>query len=104
VIHVTRSYQRTKDVTRCVFESPNAFGSRVPPGSDAAVLSARPDSLAAIRGGVLLLRGKEGRERGGRGGEKMEGKGRGLPSLYLTSGYGPEDARTHLNDEQREAE
>jgi len=51
-----------------------------------------PLGSAAIRGGVLLLRGKEGREgrRNGRKkgkGEKRtreKGKGRGLPPVYLT--------------------
>jgi len=47
---------------------------------------------AAIGGGVLLLRGREGRGREGRGeirGKKREKKGRGreLSTLYLTSGY-----------------
>jgi len=40
--------------------------------------SAPQDPLAAIEGGVLLLRGREGRDR----------EGRRLPPLYLTSGYG----------------
>jgi len=55
-----------------------------------------PDPLAAIGGRDLLLRGrggegrKKGREKGGGGREKEgEGKWRGLPPLYLTSGYGP---------------
>jgi len=61
-------------------------------------LSAPPDPLAAIRGGFLLLRGKEGREGEGRRNERkrgdrrkrMGGKGKGgLPPLYLISGYGP---------------
>jgi len=76
-------------------------------------LQRSPGPLAAIGGGVLLLRGREGRGRKGIGkggdiewrgeewegrgegrereGEKRrgEGKGRGLPHLYLTSGYGP---------------
>jgi len=55
-------------------------------------LRAPPDSIAAIGGGVLLLRGRE--EKGeGREGEATRkgrgGKGRGLPPLYLTSGFGP---------------
>jgi len=32
ILRVTRSQKRTKDVTRRVFESPNAFGSRALPG------------------------------------------------------------------------
>jgi len=64
-------------------------------------LSAPPEPLAAIGGGVLLLRGREGRgwkgegrgwewkgkgrERGEKGGR---GKGRKLLRLYLTSGHG----------------
>jgi len=64
-------------------------------------LSAPPHRLTAIGGGVLLLRGREGmggegrgygsgREgKGGRREKGGEGKGRGLPPLYLTSGYGP---------------
>jgi len=53
--------------------------------------SAPPDLLAAIGGGVLLIRGREGS--GGEGRRKDEEKGRegfkgkGLLSLYLTSGY-----------------
>jgi len=49
-------------------------------------------------GGVLLLRGREGREgkregrrKGGEGREKG-GEGKGLPPLYLTSGHWPVDA------------
>jgi len=56
-----------------------------------------PRPLAAIGGGVLLIRGREGREgkREGRrkGGEEREkGGGKGLPPLHLTSGYWPVDA------------
>jgi len=65
MLHVTRSHKRTKDVvTRRVFESPkapNAFGGRW--GS----LIAPPDPLAAIGGGILLLRGRK-RGRGENGG------------------------------------
>ena len=62
-------------------------------------LERSPDPLAAIGERVLLLRERE--ERGGekkRKGRKREekeekragdGKCRGLPRLYLTSGYGP---------------
>ena len=46
-------------------------------------LSASPDPIAAIGGGVLLLMGREGR------GKEREGKREGLPPLYFTSGYGP---------------
>ena len=55
-----------------------------------------PDPLAAIRGGVLLLRGRKRREMEGKGKRRKgkgrkgvkEGKGRELPPLYITSGYG----------------
>jgi len=53
-----------------------------------------PDLLAAIGGGILLLREREkegkGEIREGKR-EGIEGKGRGLPPLYLTSGYGPDE-------------
>jgi len=55
--------------------------------------SAPPDLLAAIRGGVLLIRGREGSGGKGEGRKEDEEKGRGgfkgwgLLSLYLTSGY-----------------
>jgi len=85
-------------------------------------LSALPDSLAAIGGNVLLLRGRKGRrgekrrEKEGRGenrGKEGEWEGRkgresggdgqqrgeikkimGLPPLYVTSGYRPESIAT----------
>jgi len=56
-------------------------------------LQRSPYPIAAIGREVLLLRGREGRERVGegkgeeRGREKREGSG--LPLLYLTSGYRP---------------
>ena len=50
------------------------------------------DSLAAIEGGVLLLRRREGRG---------ESEGRGLPSLYSTSGYRPGSASKGDGKEER---
>jgi len=83
-------------VTRRVLESPKCDKCVRRPGSPSAL----PDPLAAIGEGVLLLRGREGREErggevyeGGRKGEGRDGKGRGLPPLYLTSGYGPDWTR-----------
>jgi len=59
----------------CIFDSPDE-------------LSAPPGPLAAITGGILILRGRNGREK--RGGRQKRGKGkvRGLRPLYLNSGYG----------------
>ena len=57
ILHVTRTKGA---VTRRVYDSPNAFWR---PGS--ARTRAPPNPLAAIGGGVLLLRGIE--ERGGEG-------------------------------------
>jgi len=48
--------------------------------------------IAAIVGGVILLRGREKEGEGKEKGEKGDGgesKERGLPSLYFASGYGP---------------
>jgi len=50
----------------------NAFGGRAPPGPAGGSFSASPDSLAAIGGGDLILRG-----RGAEGTEKGRGKERG---------------------------
>ena len=61
-------------VTRRVFESRKCDKCVWRWGS----FSAPQDPLVAIAGGVLLLRGREGRDR----------EGRRLPPLYLTSGYG----------------
>jgi len=78
-----------------------AFRPEDPLGS----LSAPPDLLAAIGGWFLRLRGTEGRgeegrrngiEKGG-GEEKREGKRRGLPPPYLTSGYGPGRVSRYLS-------
>jgi len=88
----TLTAERAQSVT-------NAFGGRAPPGPSRGNFSAPPDSLAAIGGRVLLLReshcswrrDREGERKGegiGREGER-DMKGRGLPPLYLTSGYGP---------------
>ena len=72
ILHVTRSHKRTKDVViRCVFESPHAYGGP---------LGELQRSPSRNGGGVLLLRGGEGRK----GGEK------GWKGIYLTSGYGPD--------------
>jgi len=62
----------------------NAFGGRAPPGP-AGELKCSPDPLAAKRG--LLLRGKDGRERG-KGGERRgaERKERGKEGALLISG------------------
>jgi len=58
------------------------FGRRALPGTHWGSISAPLDPLAAIGGGVLLLKGIEGRGRkgkeregkeDGRGGDKMEG-------------------------------
>ena len=70
------------------------FGRRALPGTRWGSISAPLDPLAAIGGGVLLLKGIEGR---GRKGKEREGKedGRGggqnggIPPFYLTSGYRP---------------
>jgi len=75
ILQVTQSHKRTKDVvTRCVFESPNAFAvaARTRYGLWGS-LSAPPDLLAAIGGGVLLLRGREGKKGRERGGEGEKG-------------------------------
>jgi len=53
-------------------------------------LSAAPDRIVAIGGGVLLVRKRVGREKGGEE-EERQGRASGwdyLPPLYLTSGYG----------------
>jgi len=53
----------------------NAFGGRAPPGPIWGSFNAPPDPLAAIGGGVLLLRGRrEGEER--RRKRKRKGEGR----------------------------
>jgi len=67
ILHVTRSHKRTKDVTRRVCESPNAFGGRAPLGERERC---SPDPLAAIGEGVLLLKGRKGRRREERGKER----------------------------------
>jgi len=46
----------------------NAFGGRAPPGPIWGSFNAPPDPLAAIGGGVLLLRGRR------EGGEEKEAK------------------------------
>jgi len=83
----------------------NAFDGRLFPDPLGDIQrSARPPSLNW--GGVLLLRGREGAGRGRKGTEKRrgwgkgqgsEGNGRGLPPLYLTSGYGPACAALQQN-------
>jgi len=76
ILHVTRSHKRTKDVvTRRVFDSSKAFGSRAPP-RPTGELERSPELLAAIGGGVLLLRSREGSggKREGRGGNRKERK------------------------------
>jgi len=92
-----RSHKTTRDVVSGrVFESANAFGGRAPPGPAGGASALPPDPLAAIRGGVLLLRGRKRREMEGMGKRRKgkgrkgvkEGKGRELPPLYITSGYG----------------
>jgi len=79
ILRVTRSHKRTKDVTRHVTDiarivtnalaAPDLLGELERPP---------PDSLAAIGGGILLLRGgKRGEGRGkGRKGRGFEGRGR----------------------------
>jgi len=93
-----------------VFESPKIDKCVWRPGSAqirSGSFNAPPDLLTAIGGGVLLLKGKWGRERAGKrkGKEKGEGEGRGkrdmegetrLPPLYSTSGYVP-DNNNHDN-------
>jgi len=64
-------------VTRGVFESPE-WGNFWRPCSARArwgSFSAPPDPLAAIGGGILLLRGKEGTGGEGKGRRKGTGKG-----------------------------
>jgi len=53
-------------------------------------MSASPDLLSAIGGGVILPRERKGMEEEETGkGEKSKGRGvEGLPPLYLNSGYG----------------
>jgi len=81
-LHVARSHTRTKHVvTRRVFESPNAF-------DPLREFKRSPDPLAAIEGGVLLLREREGKGKGKKRGGRGKGRGRGSPLFYLTSGYG----------------
>jgi len=78
ILHVTRSHKRTKDVvTRRVFESPNAFGGRAPPGP-AGGASALPQTHELKSGDTEAYsptskgKGENGRERKG---EKTEGRG-----------------------------
>jgi len=60
-IHETRSHKRTEDVvTRRIFDSPNA-------------LSVPPCPLAAITGGILILRERKEKEKGEEE-DKMEGR------------------------------
>jgi len=67
-------------VTKCV----RRLGS---PQTHWGSFSAPPAPLGTIGEGVLLLRERE-RDMEGEGKGREEGKG--LPPLYLTSGYGPE--------------
>jgi len=78
ILHVTRSHKRTKGVvTRRVFESPNAFGGRAPPGP-AGGASALPQTHELKSGDKEAYsptskgKGENGRERKG---EKTEGRG-----------------------------
>jgi len=69
-IHETRSHKRTEDVvTRRIFDSPNA-------------LSAPPGPLAAITGGILILRERKEKEKGEEE-DKMEGRVRGGDCLLF---------------------
>jgi len=66
ILHVTRSHKKNENVVpRRVFESPKPpmrLAAGLPPARTRwGSLSAPADPLAAIRGGVLVLRGREGR-------------------------------------------
>jgi len=68
----------------------NAFGGRAPPGPIGGASMFPPDLLAAIGGGVLLLRGR-GKGRRGEGRERGKGNGEG------SGGYGEKIASSLLN-------
>jgi len=84
ILHVTRSHKITKYVvTRRVFESPKCDKCVWRPGSPDPLgeLERSPNPLAAIRGGVLLLREvREGEGKGEGKGEERKGGGEGIAS------------------------
>jgi len=87
--------KKTKDVVaRRIFESPNAFGGRAPPGParGTSALPHTPDPQPQSGTGPISTR-REGSGRKGKR-EKGGGEGRGWPPVYLTSGYGPAVAST----------
>jgi len=86
ILHVTRSHKITKYVvTRRVFESPKCDNCVWRPGSPDLLgeLERSPNPLAAIGGGVLLLRAvREGEGMGEEKGEERKG-GRGGDCLLF---------------------